>query len=70
MSKVEEFIKNWGYEINKFDKNPFDGIELEKTTRVNDTDKNIEVYDLEEEEVLFIEDDIDDSNDDESEQDE
>ena len=70
MSKVEEFIKNGGYEINKFNRNPFDGIELEKTTRVNDTDKNIEVYDLEEEEVLFIEDDIDDSNDDKSEKDE
>ncbi len=41
MSKVEEFIKNGGYEINKFDRNPFDGIELEKTTRVNDTDENI-----------------------------
>ena len=61
-------MKNGGYEIKKY-RNPFD-IELEKTPRGNNTDEDNEVDDLEEEEVIFLEDDVDDSNCDNHENDE
>ena len=69
MTNVEEFVKSGGYEIKQFDRNPFDEVELVKTPRLSDTDTDFEIDEIEEEEIIFLDDDVDDSDGDDSEDD-
>ena len=75
MSKVEDFLKNGGYEVKKTWTNPFNNIEMVETLRdpVDDDVGDICMDDIEEENVIYHEDageeDYSDEEDDDEEND-
>jgi hypothetical protein len=56
MSKVEDFLKNGGYEVTKSGTNPFNNIEMEGTPRDPEEDNAGEICmnDMEEEDINYI----------------
>ena len=58
MSKVEDFLKNGGYQVTKSGTNPFNNIEMEGTPRDPEEDNvgEICINDMEEEDVIYLED--------------
>ena len=58
MSKVEDFLKNGGYEVTKSGTNPFNNIEMEGTPRDPEEDNVGEICmnDMEEEDIIYLED--------------
>ena len=58
MSKVEDFLKNGGYEVTKSGTNPFNNIEMEGTPRDQEEDNVGEICmnDMEKEDIIYLED--------------
>ena len=58
MSKVEDFLKNGGYEVTKSGTNPFNNIEMEGTPRDPEEDNvsAICMNDMEVEDIIYLED--------------
>ena len=57
MSKVEDFLKNVGYEVTKSGTNPFNNIEMEGTPRDPEEDNvKICMNNMEEEDIIYLED--------------
>ena len=58
MSKVEDFLKNGGYQVTKSGTNPFNNIEMEGTPRDPEEDNvgEICINDMEEEDIIYLED--------------
>ena len=58
MSKVEDFLKNGGYEVTKSGANPFNNIEMEGTPQDSEEDNVGEICmnDMEEEDIIYLED--------------